>query len=127
MWFLGVWQTGEVARVYSASLFPDENPACVCGSCFAITGYEGHFHLGGTPALLRSRYRLHSRGLLLMLDFIPNHTAPDHPWVSTHPDYYVHGTESDFARKPQDYERTSSGIVAHGRIRITPGGPIRCN
>ena len=28
-----------------------------------------------------------------MLDFVPNHMAPDHPWVDEHPDYFVPGTQ----------------------------------
>jgi glycosidase len=36
-----------------------------------------------------------------MLDFVPNHTALDHPWVEDHPDYFVTGTELDLARAPQ--------------------------
>jgi glycosidase len=27
-----------------------------------------------------------------MLDFVPNHTALDHPWVLTHPEFYVQGS-----------------------------------
>ena len=42
-----------------------------------------------------------------MLDFVPNHTAPDHPWVQEHPEYYIAGTESDLAQAPQNYTRVS--------------------
>ena len=54
-----------------------------------------------------------------MLDFVPNHMAPDHPWVDEHPDYFVHGSESDLARAPQNYCRvqTKNGplVLAYGR------------
>ncbi len=43
------------------------------------------------------RARLAARGLRLMLDFVPNHTALDHPWVRTHPDFYVQGNEQVLA------------------------------
>ena len=29
-----------------------------------------------------------------MLDFVPNHMAPDHPSIDEHPDYFVHGSEN---------------------------------
>ena len=38
-----------------------------------------------------------------MLDFVPNHTALDHPWVEDHLEYYIAGTELDLARAPQNY------------------------
>ncbi|MFL5494540.1 MAG: alpha-amylase family glycosyl hydrolase [Gemmatimonadales bacterium] len=40
---------------------------------------------------------VHERGMKLILDWVPDHTAADHPWVREHPDYYVrdeHGKPS---------------------------------
>lgn len=31
----------------------------------------------------------HQQGMKLFLDWVPNHTAWDHPWVSEHPEYYM--------------------------------------
>jgi hypothetical protein len=62
-----------------------------------------------------------------MLDFVPNHTAPDHPWVQEHPDYYVRGNDGDLAREPQNYIRLrspgSSMVFAYGRDPYFPGWP----
>jgi hypothetical protein len=100
VWLLGVWQTGEAGRRISLenrewrrefeSLLPDFSEQDVCGSCFAIQSYVVHADFGGDAALERLRARIHERGMRLMLDFVPNHTAPDHPWVRAHPEYYVH-------------------------------------
>jgi glycosidase len=62
-----------------------------------------------------------------MLDFVPNHTAPDHPWVEAHPEYYVPGTETDLARAPQNYTRVKRKggdlILAYGRDPYFAGWP----
>jgi glycosidase len=62
-----------------------------------------------------------------MLDFVPNHMAPDHPWVRQHPDYFVGGSEIDLSRTPQNYFRvstpTGSRVFAHGRDPFFPGWP----
>ena len=52
------------------------------------------FEVGpGDAELARLRARLWQRGLRLMLDFVPNHMALDHPWVETHPEFFVAGTD----------------------------------
>jgi len=129
IWFLGVWQTGLAGQRISREHvdwqtefrheladFRDED---VCGSCFAITQYAAHSDFGGSCALERLQRRLHKHGLRLLLDFVPNHTALDHPWVTKHPNFYIPGTEEDLRREPQNYIRieTSNGptILAYGR------------
>ena len=100
-----MWQTGPAAqaisranrRVAPASFdetLPDLQEEDIAGSGFAIQNYTVHRDLGGAAALARLRQRLQQRGLKLMLDFVPNHMAPDHPWIDEHPDYFVHGSES---------------------------------
>jgi hypothetical protein len=83
--------------------------------------------MGGSEALARLRRRLQQRGLKLMLDFVPNHTAPDHPWVNAHPEYFVQGNESDLARAPQNYCRiqtpNGSPVFAYGRDPYFDGWP----
>ena len=137
VWFLSVWQTGGAAQAISranpdwrrefAATLPDLKDQDVGGSGFAIQSYAVHRDLGGAAALARLRQRLQGRGLKLMLDFVPNHMAPDHPWVDEHPDYFVHGSESDLAGAPQNYcrVRTKAGslVLAHGRDPYFDGWP----
>ena len=135
IWFLSVWQTGLASQKISRSLpelrkefeetLPDLREEDIEGSGFAITGYTVHKSLGGDAALARLRERLQLRGLRLMLDFVPNHTALDHPWVQEHPDYYVSGTEEQLLREPKNYSwaRCKKGdmVLAHGRDPYFPG------
>lgn len=137
IWFLSVWQTGLVGQTISRTnaawrrefqeTLSDLREEDIAGSGFAITGYTVDRRLGGDVALFRLRKRLHERGLRLLLDFVPNHTAIDHPWVTEHPEYYVHGTPEDLARAPRNYFRIkhNSGdlIFAHGRDPYFPGWP----
>jgi hypothetical protein len=130
-------RTGEAARTVSRAnaewrhefeqTLPDLTDDDIAGSGFAITSYTVHRDLGGDVALARLRERLRQRGLKLMLDFVPNHMAPDHPWVGQHPDYFAGGSEIDLARAPRNYFRVpatnGSGLFAHGRDPYFPGWP----
>jgi glycosidase len=137
VWLLSVWRTGAAGRRISrhnaewrrefAEVLPDLTDDDIGGSGFAITGYTVAPELGGDAALARLRERLRTRGLRLMLDFVPNHTALDHPWVDQHPEYYVPGTELDRARAPKNYvwvKRAAGDVLlAHGRDPYFPGWP----
>jgi hypothetical protein len=137
IWLLSVWQTGPDAQRISRSnpewrrefqdTLPDLREEDIAGSGFAITGYTVHTDLGGDAALRRLRERLRARGLRLLLDFVPNHVGLGHPWVETHPEYFVQGTEHDLASAPQNYTRVTraSGdmILAHGRDPYFAGWP----
>jgi hypothetical protein len=137
IWLLSVWRTGFAGRAISRgnrqwreefkSVIPDLTEDDICGSGFAITSYTVSEALGGETALAAFRDKLTRRGLKLMLDFVPNHTAPDHPWVKAHPEYYVEGNEKGFAAAPQNYLRvdTDEGpkILAYGRDPNYPGWP----
>ena len=137
VWFLSVWQTGPAAQAISRAnpewrkefqeTLPDLREEDIAGSGFAIQNYIVHRDLGGDAALARLRQRLQKRGLKLLLDFVPNHMAPDHPWVEDHPDYFVAGTELDLARAPQNYTRVKRKqgdlVLAYGRDPYFSGWP----
>jgi hypothetical protein len=137
IWLLSVWSTGPAGRRISREnsewrrefqdTLPDLREEDIAGSGFAITGYTVSPTLGGDAALARMRERLRRRGLRLMLDFVPNHTAIDHPWVEDHPEYYVAGTEADLSTAPQNYLRVQRKrgplILAHGRDPYFDGWP----
>ncbi len=137
IWLLSVWRTGPAAQQISRAnpewrhefqeTLPNLREDDIAGSGFAITGYTVHPDLGGDAALARLRTRLQVRGRRLMLDFVPNHMAPDHPWVESHPGYFVAGTEADLQREPQNYTRIGGAkgqrILAYGRDPYFSGWP----
>ena len=138
VWFLSVWQTGPAAQAISRAnpewrrefgeTLPDLEDDDIAGSGFAIRSYTVHRALGGAAALARLRKRLQERGLKLMLDFVPNHMAPDHAWVDKHPEYFVQGSESDLARAAQNYcrmptKKNGPRVLAYGRDPYFDGWP----
>lgn len=134
IYLLGAWQTGAYGRAearrhpglqaeYRLTL-PGLRPEDICGSPFAVAAYEPADWLGGTAALYEFRRRLQQRGLRLMLDFIANHTAVDHPWAERFPERYISGVQEDLLRPERTHilRLTSRGerILAHGRDPFFP-------
>jgi Alpha amylase, catalytic domain len=137
IWFLSVWTTGQASRAVSLAhsgwrhdfenTLPDLQEEDIGGSGFAIAGYTVHPDLGGDDALQRLRVRMHQRGLKLMLDFVPNHMGPDHPWLETNSGYFISGTEADLLQHPKNYRKihTKQGdlVLAYGRDPYFEGWP----
>lgn len=60
------------------------------GSPYSVRDYRAINPEFGTVADFRNLVRaVHARGMKLILDWVPNHTAWDHVWVREHPDFYV--------------------------------------
>jgi 1,4-alpha-glucan branching enzyme len=99
VWLMGVWERSPAGRAITlsdpalraefAAALPGMSDADVAGSPYCVRRYAVDPRLGGRPALLRARSELARRGIALLLDFVPNHTAPDCPWVETHPHVYL--------------------------------------
>jgi len=129
VWLMGVWRPSEqssrialehpdLAPVYPTVL-PDFLPEDVSGSPYAVPDYSLNPLLGDENDLVEVRRNLHKAGLGLILDFVPNHTAPDHPWVRSHPRRYVQSTPpapfgpgESFSVVCEDGETRA---IAHGR------------
>ena len=89
VWLMGVWErspAGVALALENDGLvesfrraLPDFVTADVVGSPYCIRNYRVASELGGPEGLASARKELERRGLKLILDFVPNHVAPDHP------------------------------------------------
>ncbi len=133
VWLMGVWERSPVGREIAlgdeavrrqvAELLPDATDADIVGSPYCIRRYRVDPQFGGPQALVVARTALAGRGVRLLLDFVPNHVAPDHDWVGAHPEYFVRGTEADLALEPPAFLQTAGGVLAMGRDPYFPPWP----
>ena len=137
VWLMGVWErspAGIATALGNAGLMesfrralPDFRTEDVVGSPYCIRGYTVDAHLGAPPGLAAARAALAERGIGLMLDFVPNHVAPDHPWTVAHPEYFVRGGDEDLARDPASFMRVGGAVSQTAATRTSPPGPTSCS
>jgi hypothetical protein len=102
---------------------PDFGPDDNVGSAYCIRNYQVDPHLGGPEGLAVARRELSSRGIKLILDYVPNHVAIDHPWLIEHPEYFILGTYGDFRHDPAAYIEVGGIVFARGRDPFFPPWP----
>ena len=133
VWLMGVWErspAGIAIANQNSDLVADFRRALPgfgtrdnVGSPYCVRRYSVDAHLGGREGLAVARAALRQRGMRLILDFVPNHVAPDHPWVETHPEYFVRGSPDDRATDPNAFVTIEDSVFARGRDPYFPSWP----
>ncbi len=78
LWFMPIQPIGKEGR------------KGVLGSYYAVSDYRSinpeFGNMEDWKALVK---KIHGMGMKVIIDWVPNHTAPDHPWVKNHPEFYI--------------------------------------
>lgn len=130
VWLMGVWQRSPVGVAIARAdgplvqrcreILPDFTIDDIVGSPYCIRGYEVDPMLGGPDGLASARQALADRGIRLILDFVPNHVAPDHLWTTAHPEFFVGGTAEDLREEPASFIEAGGRVLANGRDPYFP-------
>ncbi len=85
LWFMPIHpigmenRKGELGSYYSVKDYRDVNP-----------------EFGSMEDFLGLVEKAKKMGFYIILDWVPNHTAWDHPWTREHPDWYLKNEEGEF-------------------------------
>ena len=133
VWLMGVWERSPAGLAVAnrnegllndfRKALPDFHLEDNVGSPYCVRRYVVDEHLGGESGLAEARRELAKRGVRLILDFVPNHLAPDHPWASKNPDFFVRGNIDDLKREPNSFLEVEGYIFACGRDPYFPPWP----
>jgi glycosidase len=131
LWLMGAWKRSGGSRAKALAepslrarfdqVLPGWSDRDVEGSPYAVRSYTVDTALGPPWSLSDLAAQLGSMGTRLIVDFVPNHLALDHPWTAGHPDWFVGGGDEDLQRAPDVFFRTQEGaVLAHGRDPYFP-------
>ncbi len=133
VWLMGVWERSPAGLALAtanagfqapfAEALPDLRPADVIGSPYCVHRYVADPAFGGPRGLATARAALAARNVALLLDYVPNHVAPDHPWVTGNADLFVRGDEHDLAADPAGWLAAGGQVLARGRDPYFPPWP----
>jgi hypothetical protein len=133
LWLMGVWERSPAGALIANSddrlradferVLPDYSTIDNVGSPYCVKQYVVDEHLGGPAGLAKARSRLAERGVRLILDYVPNHVAPDHPWVFEHPEYFIQGDGADLSRDPGSFVAAGGNVLACGKDPYSPPWP----
>lgn len=121
VWLMGVWKRSRRAvevfrkepeyasfKALFDSVLSGWTEDDLIGSPYSIASYSPDPLIGDWEDIDSVRRELNRLGMGLVLDFVPNHTAPDYPWVESHPEYYLQGTEDDYKREPISFTQVKT-------------------
>lgn len=85
IWLMPIHPIGEVNRKGSL------------GSYYSVKDYKDvNPEFGSKDDFRKLVKEIHQRDMKVIIDWVPNHTAWDNPWISSHPDWYYHNPDGDF-------------------------------
>ena len=133
VWLMGVWERSPAGlaiandnpalRADFRDALPDLQTADVIGSPYCVRRYVVDAAFGGPDGLAAARAALADRGVRLVLDYVPNHVAPDHPWVTASPELFIQGDDHDVAADPAAWMTAAGHVLARGRDPYFPPWP----
>ena len=95
LWFMPVQPIGEKKRKAKGDLFVEDirdsaEKKRYLGSPYSISDYTQVNPFFGTMDEFKDMVKeCHGMGMKVILDWVGNHTAWDHPWITAHPEFYT--------------------------------------
>jgi glycosidase len=93
-----------ITTIWITPVYQNHSPEAYHGY-HAIDMYAVDEHFGSLEDLKTLSKAVHARGMKLVLDTVPNHVGPRHPWVDDSPEpTWFHGSKASHAQAVTDFQ-----------------------
>ena len=78
------------------SEFPEEEQKKYLGSYYSVSDYKAvNPEFGTLEDFKKLVNSAHDNGIYVIIDWVPNHTGWDHPWINEHPEWYTQNEKGE--------------------------------
>ncbi|WBU88620.1 alpha-amylase family glycosyl hydrolase [Cellulophaga omnivescoria] len=81
---------------FTSDIKDEEERKKYLGSYYSVSDYKAINPEFGTLDDFKNMVTTaHDNGILVIVDWVPNHTGWDHPWIAEHPEYYTQNEQGE--------------------------------
>ncbi len=101
IWVMPINPISKIKRKASGDVFTSdikdiEERKKYLGSYYSVSEYKAINSEFGTLEDFKNLVNTaHKNGIYLIIDWVPNHTGWDHPWITAHPQYYTQNEKGE--------------------------------
>lgn len=101
IWVMPINPISEIKRKATGDLFTSEiedeqERKKYLGSYYSVSDYKVINPEFGTLDDFKNLVKIaHENGIYVIVDWVPNHTGWDHPWITQHPDFYTQNEKGE--------------------------------
>jgi len=101
IWVMPINPISKIKRKASGDVFTSEiedleERKKYLGSYYSVSDYKAiNPEFGNLEDFKNLVNTAHENGIYLIIDWVPNHTGWDHPWITAHPDYYTQNEKGE--------------------------------
>jgi glycosidase len=101
IWVMPINPISKIKRkadgdTFTSEIEDEEERKKYLGSYYSVSDYKAVNPEFGTLDDFKNLINTaHENEMYLILDWVPNHTGWDHPWITAHPDYYTQNEEGE--------------------------------
>lgn len=101
IWLMPINAISEIKRKatdgsFTSDIKDEKERAKYLGSYYSVSDYKAINPEFGTKADFDNLVKTaHDNGIYVMVDWVPNHTGWDHPWITAHPEWYTQNAKGE--------------------------------